>query len=59
MSEMTEEAWESDDFVRRAVFMPAGLAERLAACAERLGVSFSELLTRYAEDGLQRDEADA
>ena len=58
MSEVTEEAWESNDLVRRAVMMPAGLAERLAARAERRGLSISELLVRYAEDGLQRDEAD-
>ena len=58
MSEVTDETWESNDFVRRAVMMPAGLAERLAAQAERRGLSISELLIRYAEDGLQRDEAD-
>ena len=57
MSEVTDEAWESNDLVRRAVMMPAGLAERLAAQAERRGLSVSELLVRYAEDGLQRDEA--
>ena len=58
MSEVTGEAWESDDFVRRAVFMPAELCERLAATAERRGLSFSDLLVRYAEEGLHRDEAD-
>ena len=58
MSEMTGEAWESDDFVRRAVIMPAALAERLAATADQRGLSFSDLLVRYAEEGLQRDEAD-
>ena len=58
MSEVTDEAWESNDLVRRAVMMPAGLAERLAAQAERRGLSISELLVRYAEDGLQRDEAE-
>lgn len=57
MSEVSEDAWESDEFVRRAVIMPAGLAERLAARAEQRGLSISELLVRYAEDGLQRDEA--
>jgi hypothetical protein len=56
---VTEEAWERNDFVRRAVMMPAGLAERLAAQAERRGLSISELLVRYAEDGLQRDEAES
>ncbi len=58
MPEVTEEAWESDDCVRRAVIMPALLAERLAARTERYGVSFSDLLVRYAEEGLRRDEAD-
>ena len=58
MSEVTDEAWERNDFVRRAIMMPAGLAERLAAQAERRGLSISELLVRYAEDGLQRDEAE-
>lgn len=57
MSEVSEDAWESDEFVRRAVIMPAGLAERLAARAEQRGLSISELLVRYAEDGLKRDEA--
>jgi hypothetical protein len=56
--EVTEEAWESDDCVRRAVIMPAALAERLAARAEQCGLSFSDLLVRYAEEGLRRDEAD-
>jgi hypothetical protein len=58
MPEVTEEAWESDDCVRRGVIMPAELAERLAARAERCGVSFSDLLVRYAEEGLRRDQAD-
>jgi hypothetical protein len=52
------EGWESDDSVRRAVVMPAVLAERLAARAERRGLSVSELLVEYAEEGLRRDEAD-
>ena len=56
VSEVTEEAWESDDCVRRAVIMPTGLAERLAARAEQRGLSFSDLLVWYAEEGLQRDE---
>ena len=58
MSEVSEEAWESDDSVRRSVIMPGALCERLAARAERDGLSFSDLLVRYAEEGLQRDEAD-
>jgi hypothetical protein len=55
--EVTDEAWESDDCVRRAVIMPALLAERLAAEAEQCGLSFSDLLVRYAEEGLRRDQA--
>ena len=57
MSEVPGEAWESDDCVRRTVVMPAVLAERLAAQAEQRGLSFSDLLTEYAEEGLQRDAA--
>jgi hypothetical protein len=38
--------------------MPAALAERLAARAERRGVSVSELIVEYAQDGLDRDGAD-
>ena len=56
---MSEDAvWESDDCVRRTVVLPALLAERLAARAEKRGLSFSDLLVEYAEDGLRRDGAD-
>jgi Ribbon-helix-helix protein, copG family len=58
VSEVPDEAWESDDCIRRTVVMPVGLAERLAARAERRGVSVSELIAEYARDGLDRDEAD-
>ena len=58
MSETPDQAWESDDGVRRTVVMPAGLAERLAAEAERRELSVSELLIEYAEEGLRRDAAD-
>ena len=58
MSEVPDEAWESDDCVRRTVVLPALLAERLAARAEKRGLSFSDLLVEYAEDGLHRDGAD-
>ena len=57
MSETPGEAWESDDCVRRTVIMPAELAERLAAEAERRGLSVSELLVEYAEEGLRRGAA--
>ena len=49
MTEVPDEAWESDDCVRRTVVMPAVLAERLAARAEQRGLSISDLLTEYAE----------
>jgi hypothetical protein len=55
--EMRGDAWERDDCVRRSVVMPIGLAERLAAQAERRGLSISDLLVEYAEDGLRRDQA--
>ena len=58
MSEVPDEVWESDDRVRRTVVLPARLAERLAARAEQRGLSFSDLLVEYAQDGLDRDEAD-
>jgi hypothetical protein len=59
VSETPDQAWESDDGVRRTVVMPVGLAERLAAQAERRELSVSELLIEYAEEGLRRDAADA
>ena len=55
MTEVPDEAWESDDRVRRTMVMPAVLAERLAARAEQRGLSISDLLTEYAEEGLRRD----
>ncbi len=57
MTETPGEAWENDDCVRRTVMLPVGLAERLAAEAERRGLSVSDLLAGYAEQGLRRDEA--
>ena len=58
MSEVPGEVWESDDWVRRTLILPALLAERLAARAEQRGLSFSDLLVEYAQDGLDRDRAD-
>ena len=55
MSESPPEAWESADSVRRTVVMPTVLAERLAARAEQRGLSVSDLLVQYAEEGLRRD----
>ncbi len=57
MSEAPDQVWESDDCVRRTVVMPTALAERLAAQAERRGLSVSDLLAEYAEEGLRRDAA--
>ena len=55
MSELSDEVWESDDCVRRTVVIPATLAERVAARAEQRGLSFSDLLAEYAQEGLDRD----
>jgi hypothetical protein len=57
VSEMPDEVWESDDCVRRTVVLPAVLAERLAGRAEQRGLSISDLLAEYAEEGLRRDGA--
>jgi CopG antitoxin of type II toxin-antitoxin system len=57
MSEMPGEVWECDDCVRRTVVLPTELAERLAAQAQRRGLSVSDLLAEYARQGLARDEA--
>jgi hypothetical protein len=59
VSEVPIEAWESDDCIRRTVVMPADLAERLAAQAERRKLSVSDLLVEYAQEGLRRDGAPA
>jgi hypothetical protein len=56
LSEPPGEAWESDDRVRRTLIMPAELAERLAARARQRGLSVSDLLVGYAEEGLRRDD---
>jgi hypothetical protein len=53
VSDIRREAWEHDDYVRRTLLVPGELAERLAAEAERRGVSVSDLLIEYAEAGLQ------
>lgn len=55
MTEVPDDAWESDDCVRRTVVLPAGLAGRLAARAEQRHLSVSDLLAEYAEEGLRRD----
>ena len=58
MSETPEDVWESDDCVRRTVVLHTELAERLAAEAERRGLSVSDLLIEYADEGLGREGAD-
>jgi hypothetical protein len=58
LSETPEEVWESDDCVRRTVVLPTELAERLAAEAERRGLSVSDLLIEYADEGLGREGAE-
>jgi hypothetical protein len=58
VSEVPDEVWESDDRVRRTIVLPTRLAERLAARAEQRGLSFSDLLVGYAQDGLDRDGTD-
>jgi hypothetical protein len=48
VTEVPDEAWESDDCVHRTVVMPAVLAEQR-------GLSISDLIAEYAEEGLRRD----
>ena len=58
MSETPEDVWESDDCVRRTVVLPTELAERLAAEAERRGLSVSDLLIEYTDEALRREAAE-
>jgi hypothetical protein len=58
LSETPDEVWESDDCVRRTVVIPTELAERLAGEAERRGLSVSDLLIEYADEGLRREGAE-
>jgi hypothetical protein len=51
MSEVPGEVWESDDWVRRTLILPS-------LRAEQRGLSFSDLLVEYAQDGLDHDRAD-
>jgi predicted DNA-binding ribbon-helix-helix protein len=55
LSETPRDVWESDDCVRRTIVLPSAVAERLAAQAERRGLSVSDLLAEYAEEGLRHD----
>ena len=52
--ELGDEGWERDDSVHRTIVLPGDLAERLAAEAARRGLSLSDLLTQYAEQGLRQ-----
>ena len=54
MPELTDEGWERDDYVRRTIVLPSDLAGRLAAEAIRRGISLSDLLADYAEQGLRQ-----
>jgi hypothetical protein len=54
LSDLSDEGWERDDSVRRTIVLPDDLAERLAAEAVRRGISVSELLAEYAEQGLRQ-----
>jgi hypothetical protein len=58
LSETPEDVWESDDCVRRTVVLPTELAERLAAEAERRGLSVSDLLIEYTDEALGREAAE-
>ena len=53
MPELSDQGWERDDSVHRTIELPGDLAERLAAEAGRRGISLSDLLTEYAEQGLR------
>jgi hypothetical protein len=55
LPETPGEAWESDDCVRRTIVLPSAVAERLAVQAGRRGLSVSDLLAEYAEEGLRHD----
>jgi hypothetical protein len=52
--EFSDEGWERDDSVHRTIVLPGDLAGRLAAEAARRGISLSDLLIEYAEQGLRQ-----
>ena len=54
MAEFSDEGWERDDSVHRTIVLASELAERLAAEAGRRGISLSDLLAEYAEQGLRQ-----
>jgi hypothetical protein len=54
LPELSDVGWERDDSVHRTIVLPSDLAERLAAEAERRGISVGDLFTEYAEQGLRQ-----
>ena len=54
MPEISDQGWERDDSVHRTIVLPGDLAGRLAAEAGRRGISLSDLIAEYAEQGLRR-----
>ena len=54
MAELGDVGWERDDSVRRTIVLQGDLAGRLAAEAGRRGISLSDLLAEYAEQGLRQ-----
>jgi hypothetical protein len=54
LPELSDEGWERDDSVRRTIVLPGDLAERLGVEAGRRGISLSDLLAEYAEQGLRQ-----
>jgi hypothetical protein len=51
--EYSDAGWERDDSVHRTIVLPSDLAGRLAAEAARRGISLSDLVAEYAEEGLR------
>ena len=54
MPEFSDEGWERDDSVHRTIVLPGDLAGPLAAEAARRGISLSDLIAEYAEQGLRQ-----
>ena len=54
MPEISDQGWERDDSVHRTIVLPGDLAGRLAAEAARRGISLSDLIAEYAEQGLRQ-----
>ena len=54
VAEFSDEGGERDDSVHRTIVLASDLAARLAAEAGRRGISLSDLLAEYAEQGLRQ-----